>query len=40
MIIFILNNLMRNDTFSSTLPLVALYAFGGYRILPALATIL
>ena len=36
MIIFILNALMSNDTFSSTLPLVALYAFGGYRILPAL----
>lgn len=36
MILFILYNLIRNETFTSALPLIALYAFGGYRILPAL----
>ena len=36
MILFILYNLIRNETFTSVLPLIALYAFGGYRILPAL----
>ena len=33
---FILYNLLSNETFTSVLPLIALYAFGGYRILPAL----
>ena len=36
MIIFILYSLIQNDSFANSLPLVALYAFGGYRILPAL----
>ncbi len=36
MILFILYNLLRNETFTSALPLIALYAFGGYKILPAL----
>ena len=36
MILFILYNLIRNETFTSALPLIALYTFGGYRILPAL----
>ena len=35
-IIFILYSLIQNDSFANSLPLVALYAFGGYRILPAL----
>ena len=36
MILFILYNLIDNKTFNNALPLIALYAFGGYRILPAL----
>ena len=36
MILFILYTLIQNETFTSALPLIALYAFGGYRILPAL----
>ena len=36
MILFILYSLIQNDTFINAFPLVALYAFGGYRILPAL----
>lgn len=36
MILFILYNLIQSETFTNILPLVALYAFGGYRILPAL----
>ena len=36
MILFILYSLIQNDTFVNAFPLVALYAFGGYRILPAL----
>ena len=36
MILFILYNLLQSTTFTNALPLIALYAFGGYRILPAL----
>ena len=36
MILFILYYLLQNNTFTNALPLIALYAFGGYRILPAL----
>ena len=35
-LLFILYNLVENKTFNNALPLIALYAFGGYRILPAL----
>ena len=36
MILFILYNLLESKTLNNALPLIALYAFGGYRILPAL----
>lgn len=36
MILFILYYLLESKTFTNALPLIALYAFGGYRILPAL----
>ena len=36
MILFILYHLLQSKTFTNALPLIALYAFGGYRILPAL----
>ena len=39
MILFIIYNLVQNQSFSSSLPLISLYAFGGYRILPALQQI-
>ena len=36
MILFTLYYLLQSNSFSNALPLIALYAFGGYRILPAL----
>lgn len=39
MILFILYYLLQNKTFASALPLITLYAFAGYRILPALQKI-
>jgi len=36
MILFTLYYLLESKTFTNALPLIALYAFGGYRILPAL----
>ncbi len=36
MILFILYYLLQSKNFTNALPLIALYAFGGYRILPAL----
>ena len=39
MILFILYYLFQNKTFTSALPLISLYAFAGYRVLPALQKI-